>query len=58
MKCKDCTCCHLGWFPSKPDEYVCIGVKVPVVIENVNCECSQYTERFNECKRDLEDESN
>lgn len=42
MKCKECHCCRLGWFKSKPSEYVCIGVKVPFVIKNINNECTEY----------------
>jgi len=45
MKCKECTCCKKGWFPSAPNEYVCIGVKNPFVISNVNNECTEYPER-------------
>ena len=42
MKCKNCDFCHKGWFPSKPDEYVCIGVKVPFVITDINHDCTEY----------------
>ena len=42
MKCKDCRCCHKGWFKSKPDEYVCTGVKHPFVIEDINHDCTEY----------------
>ena len=45
MKCKDCWCCYRGWFPSSPDAYVCIGVKVPFVVDNVDHECTEYPER-------------
>lgn len=45
MKCKDCSSCKKGWFPSKPDEHVCIGVKVPFVISNINNECTEYSEK-------------
>lgn len=43
MKCKDCDKCKLGWFPSKPEEYVCIGVKEPFVIGDINVECTEYS---------------
>ena len=36
MKCKDCASCKKGWFKSSPDEYVCIGVKNPFVINDIN----------------------
>lgn len=45
MKCKDCSSCKKGWFPSAPNEYVCIGVKVPFVIGDVNNECTEYPEK-------------
>lgn len=45
MRCKDCRCCHKGWFPSKPDAYVCTGVKVPFVIDNIYHDCTEYPDR-------------
>lgn len=48
MKCKDCESCEKGWFSSNPDEYVCIGVPDPFVIDDVNTECTEY-----EDKRDM-----
>lgn len=45
MKCINCFCCKKGWFPSKPNEYVCIGVKEPFVIDNVYAECPAYPEK-------------
>ena len=45
MKCKDCEYCRNGWFPSSPDLYVCIGVKHPIVIDDIDCECTEYPER-------------
>lgn len=42
MKCKECSSCRKGWFPSKPNDYVCIGVKHPFVIEDINVECTEY----------------
>lgn len=44
MKCKDCKCCEKGWFKSRPNEHVCIGVKVPFVIDNINAQCTEYPE--------------
>ena len=49
MKCKDCDSCRLGWFNSKPESYVCIGVKEPFVIENINNECTEYPEKNDNC---------
>lgn len=48
MKCKDCGSCEKGWFPSRPYDYVCIGVKEPFVINDINKECTEY-----EDKRDI-----
>lgn len=36
MKCKDCRCSRLGFFASEPLDYVCIGVKHPFIIEDIN----------------------
>ena len=44
MKCKECYACRKGWFPSKPNDYVCTGVKEPFVIEDVNVDCTEYDE--------------
>lgn len=43
MKCKDCESCHKGYFESKPEAYVCIGVKEPFVINDINAECTEYS---------------
>lgn len=45
MKCKDCSACRKGFFKSKPDKYVCIGVKEPFVIENIDSYCTEYPEK-------------
>lgn len=45
MKCRECSACHKGWFPSKPDSYVCIGVPEPFVIDDINHECTEYPEK-------------
>ena len=42
MKCKDCAHCYKGWFDYKPNDYVCIGVKEPFVISDINVECTEY----------------
>lgn len=47
MKCKECNSCKKGWFTSRPDEYVCIGVKTPFVIADINVECTEYPEKRN-----------
>ena len=53
MRCKECNACMLGYFKSKPDAYVCIGVKEPFIIDDINVECTEYPE-----KRNKEVESN
>ena len=45
MKCKDCGSCEKGWFPSRPNEYVCIGVKEPFAINDINAECTEYKDK-------------
>lgn len=47
MKCKDCGHCKLGWFKSRPDAHVCIGVKVPFVIADINHDCTEYDYKNN-----------
>ena len=42
MKCKDCDACYKGYFESRPNKYVCIGVYEPFVIRNINNECTEY----------------
>lgn len=42
MKCKDCSSCRKGFFESKPDAYVCIGVKEPFVVDDIETECTEY----------------
>ena len=42
MKCKNCKCCKKGLSQSKPEAYVCIGVKVPFVIDDINHDCTEY----------------
>ena len=42
MKCKDCDCCKIGYFKNRPTDYVCVGVKHPFIIDNVNRECTEY----------------
>ena len=48
MKCKDCKCCHKGFFESTPEAYVCTGVPEPFVIDDINVECTEYPEHRNE----------
>lgn len=48
MKCRECDSCFKGYFASKPDAYVCIGVREPFVINDINCECTEYPEEKNE----------
>lgn len=47
MKCKDCHCRRLGWDKSNPNDYICIGVREPFVIKDINKECSEYDEHGN-----------
>lgn len=42
MKCKDCDYKMKGFFACKPDKYVCIGVKEPFVIDDIDKECTEY----------------
>ena len=42
MICKDCNCCKKGYSQSDPDAYVCTGVKLPFIIDDVYAECTKY----------------
>jgi hypothetical protein len=42
MKCKDCEAAVKDFFKCAPDKYVCIGVKEPFVIEDIDVECTEY----------------
>lgn len=48
MKCRDCTCCHKGYFASAPESHVCTGVAEPFIIGDINNECTEYPEKRNE----------
>ena len=41
-RCKDCDYAVKGFFGYTPDKYVCIGVKEPFVIGDINKECTEY----------------
>ena len=55
MKCRDCKACKKGWFSSSPDEYVCIGVPDPFVIDDVDTECTEYEDKRSRERRDMKD---
>lgn len=42
MTCRECDCSKRGYFASKPDAWVCLGVQEPFVIENMDRECTEY----------------
>ena len=39
MTCRECEHKQLGYFPSKPNSYVCVGTREPFVIDNLDAEC-------------------
>ena len=45
MTCRECSSAKKGYFASKPDEWVCIGVKHPFIISDMDKECTEYPER-------------
>lgn len=51
MKCKDCNACRQGYFESRPDKYVCIGVREPFVIDDTGHECTEYKEKRDEVSK-------
>ena len=48
MKCINCDYCKKGWYKVEPEKYVCIGVKHPFIISDINKECTEY--QWNEIK--------
>lgn len=42
MKCCECQACYKGYFKSKPNAYVCIGVSEPFIIQDIKKECTEY----------------
>ena len=46
MQCKDCDCCKKGFFSYMPDDYVCIGVKEPFLIDDINMKCTAYSDEY------------
>ena len=53
MKCKECDNCKQGYFESRPYSYVCIGAKVPFIINDIEHECTEYI-FIKEAKEDME----
>ena len=53
MKCKECNNCKQGYFESRPYSYVCIGAKVPFIIDDIEHECTEYI-FIREVKEDME----
>ena len=46
MKCRECDHAKRGYFKSKPNDYVCIGVKEPFIINDYpNAECTEYPDK-------------
>lgn len=50
MKCRECSGCYKGYFASQPESYVCISVREPFVIDNINAECPEYPEKRRQLK--------
>ena len=48
VKCKDCDSCRKGFWTSKPEAYICIAVKEPFEIADINNECTEYPEKNKE----------
>lgn len=51
MTCKECTSCKRGYFKSRPEKYVCVGVKEPFVIEDINHQCTEYSDKKDKCHK-------
>ena len=56
MKCKDCDSCRKGFWASKPEAYICIAVKEPFEIADINNECTEYPEKNKETSTKTEPE--
>ena len=48
MKCQECDSCRNGFWASKPEAYICIGVQEPFEIPDIDHECTEYPEKNNE----------
>ena len=56
MKCKDCDSCKKGFWESNPEAYICIAVKEPFEIADINNECTEYPEKNKETSPKTEPE--
>ena len=45
MKCIECDACRKGFWKSKPEAHICIGVKEPFEIVDIYRECTEYPEK-------------
>ena len=43
MKCIECEWCKKGYFYNEPEQYGCVGVKHPFVIQDIKQECTEYS---------------
>lgn len=58
MICKDCKHCMKGYFSELPDDYVCIAVPEPFIINEIDNEtelCPDYTHFPNKDTNDTQD---
>ena len=53
MKCKECKACRKGFFASKPEAYVCIGVPEPFVVDDINVDFTEYHSAVLSLKREV-----
>ena len=47
MTCRECDCAKKGFFTSAPNSWVCIGVKEPFIINDLDVQCTEYEELRN-----------
>lgn len=51
MKCRECSSRRKGYWASSPETDVCIGVKEPFEIADINAECVAYPEKKDDKKK-------
>lgn len=57
MKCKNCASCYKGYYRSRPNDYVCIGVPEPFIINDIDKECRCYPDKSEKESTCIENET-
>lgn len=49
MKCRECSNCYKGYWASAPEAYICVDVKEPFEIIDINVECIKHQYEPEKC---------